>query len=32
MVNQVGAENVQWVDNEFKNAITNDLYILTRHD
>lgn len=32
MVNQVGAENVQWVDDEFKNAITNDLYILTRHD
>jgi hypothetical protein len=32
MVNQVEAENVQWVDNEFKNAITNDLYILTRHD
>jgi hypothetical protein len=32
MVNQVGAENVQWVDDEFKNAITNNLYILTRHD
>lgn len=32
MVNQVGIENVQWVEDEFKSAITNDLYILTRHE
>lgn len=32
MVNQVGAEKVQWVEDEFKNAITNNLYILTRHE
>ena len=32
MVNQVGEDNVQWVDDEFKTAIENDLYILTRKD
>lgn len=32
MIEQVGVENVQWVENEFKNAITNNLYILTRHE
>ena len=31
MVNQVGENNVQWVCNEFINAISNDLYKLTRH-
>ena len=29
MVNQVGIDNVQWVDDDFKNAIENNLYVLT---
>ena len=32
MVNQVGKENVQWLDDEYKNTISNDLYKLTRHE
>ena len=32
MVNQVGKENVQWVCDEFVNAISNDLYKLMRHE
>jgi hypothetical protein len=32
MVNQVGEENVQWVCDEFRNAINNDLYKLMRHE
>lgn len=32
MVNQVGKENVQWVCDEFRNAINNDLYKLMRHE
>ena len=31
MVNEVGKENVQWVCDEFVNAINNDLYKLMRH-
>jgi hypothetical protein len=31
MVNQVGKENVQWVCDEYINAINNDLYKLMRH-
>lgn len=31
MVNQVGEDNVQWVCDEFVNAISNKLYKLTRH-
>ena len=30
MVKEVGEDNVQWVDDDFKNAIENDLYILTK--
>ena len=30
MVNQVGEDKVQWVDDEFRTAIQNELYILTR--
>jgi hypothetical protein len=32
MVNQVGEENVQWVCDEYINAISNDLYKLMRND
>jgi hypothetical protein len=32
MCNQVGSENVQWVEKEFINTITNNLYTLTRHE
>lgn len=32
MVEQVGKENVQWVCDEFVNAISNDLYKLMRHE
>lgn len=32
MVNQVGFNKVQWVEEEFINTITNNLYILTRHE
>jgi hypothetical protein len=32
MVNQVGLGKVQWVEEEFINTITNNLYILTRHE
>jgi len=32
MVKEVGEDNVQWVDDDFKNAIENDLYILTRKE
>lgn len=32
MVHQVGEENVQWVDDDFKTAFDNDLYKLTRQD
>lgn len=32
MVNQVGSDKVQWVEEEFINIITNNLYILTRHE
>ena len=32
MVSQVGIDNVQWVDDDFKNAIENNLYVLTRKD
>lgn len=31
MVKQVGEDNVQWVCDEFVNAISNDLYKLMRH-
>ena len=30
MVNQVGEDNVQWVDDRFRTAIQNELYKLTR--
>jgi len=32
MVNQVGEMGVQWLDDDYKNTISNDLYKLTRHD
>jgi hypothetical protein len=32
MVNQVGENGVQWLDDDYKNTISNDLYKLTRHD
>ena len=32
MVNQVGSDKVQWVEEKFINTITNNLYILTRHE
>lgn len=32
MVNQVGLDKVQWVEEEFINTITNNLYTLTRHE
>jgi hypothetical protein len=32
MVNQVGENKVQWVCDEFVNAINNDLYKLMRHE
>lgn len=32
MVEQVGKNNVQWVNDEFVNAISNDLYKLMRHE
>jgi hypothetical protein len=32
MVNQVGKENVQWVCDDFVNAISNNLYKLMRHE
>jgi len=32
MVNQVGKDNVQWVCDEFVNAIDNNLYKLMRHE
>lgn len=32
MVKQVGEDNVQWVCDEFVNAISNDLYKLMRHE
>lgn len=32
MINQVGLDKVQWVEEEFINTITNNLYILTRHE
>jgi len=32
MVNQVGSNKIQWVEEEFINTITNNLYILTRHE
>jgi len=32
MVNQVGEENVQWVCDEYINAISNNLYKLMRHE
>jgi len=30
IVNQVGENKVQWVDDECRTAIENELYILTR--
>lgn len=30
MVNEVGEDKVQWVDDRFATAIDNELYILTR--
>jgi hypothetical protein len=30
MVNQVGEDKVQWVDDRFRTALENELYILTR--
>lgn len=32
MVNQVGKDNVQWVCDDFVDTISNNLYILTRHE
>lgn len=32
VLNYLNNDEVQWVDDEFKTAITNDLYTLTRHD
>jgi hypothetical protein len=32
MVNHVGKDKVQWVYDEFVNAINNDLYKLMRHE
>jgi len=32
MVNQVGEDKVQWVDDKFRTAIENELYILTRKE
>jgi hypothetical protein len=32
MVNQIGKDKVQWVCDEFVNAINNDLYKLMRHE
>lgn len=32
MINQVGEMGVQWLDDDYKNTISNDLYKLTRHD
>ena len=32
MINQVGEENVQWVCDDFVNAIDNNLYKLMRHE
>jgi hypothetical protein len=32
LVNQIGKENVQWVCDEFVNAIDNNLYKLMRHE
>ena len=32
MVNQVGEGGVQWVCDEFVNAISNNLYKLMRHE
>ena len=32
MINQVGENNVQWVCDDFVNAIDNDLYKLMRHE
>jgi hypothetical protein len=32
MVNQVGKYGVQWLDDDYKNTISNDLYKLTRHE
>jgi hypothetical protein len=31
MVNEVGVDNVQWLDNEFVKGLPNKLYNLTRH-
>jgi hypothetical protein len=30
MVNQVGEGGVQWLDDYYRNSISNDLYKLTR--
>jgi hypothetical protein len=32
MVNQVGKDGVQWLDDDYKNTISNDLYKLTRRE
>ena len=32
MVNQVGKDGVQWLDDDYKNTISNDLYKLTRNE
>jgi hypothetical protein len=32
MINQVGENNVQWVCDDFVNAIDNNLYKLMRHE
>jgi hypothetical protein len=32
MVNQVGEDKVQWVCDDFVNAISNNLYKLMRHE
>ena len=32
MVDQVGANNVCWVSDDYKTAFTNELYTLTRHE